>query len=450
MRSNLIKEMSDNAPGDKEGFNSYAHRMSELTGIHPSNVKSQIIRYCKSEGLERPFFSSFKDKYFHIDDNYPEGKGIGKKEIQIGEKEAVMSYEGEVSITSLDEAIEFFGVDLERWKVERYVCNSWDVSMKGPEKVPIKKTNYQVKIWLSPRTDIEAAIDFNKIIPDIRKVTIIPNIPRDVEAEFDRLVISDVHIGMEPNPGGFSLYGGIWDEKEIKRRFQEVQNMCILKQRSTEIIVDDLGDYMDGWDAMTVRKQHELPQNMDNQAAFDLGVNMKVNMIKSLLQHYDQVTMRNVCNDNHSGSFGYVVNSAVKRICELLFPGQVEVINQRKFMEHYQNGCHRFILCHGKDDKNMKTGFKPHLDPKHQEKIENYINEFRLLEKGVRIEFSKGDSHQQIFDSATSQNFHYFNYMALSPASDWVQTNFKKGHSGFTFFSFYDNPNEIDCAPLRF
>jgi hypothetical protein len=31
----------------------------------------------------------------------------------------------------------------------------------------------------------------------------------------------------------------------------------------------------------------------------------------------------------------------------------------------------------------------------------------------------------------TSDDFYYFNYPALSPSSQWVQNNFKKGRRGF-------------------
>ena len=54
----------------------------------------------------------------------------------------------------------------------------------------------------------------------------------------------------------------------------------------------------------------------------------------------------------------------------------------------------------------------------------------------IKIEFSKGDSHQYIFDSSSSDRFDYFNYPAFSPSSSWVQTNFKKGKSGFVFFNY--------------
>jgi hypothetical protein len=39
-----------------------------------------------------------------------------------------------------------------------------------------------------------------------------------------------------------------------------------------------------------------------------------------------------------------------------------------------------------------------------------------------------------LFDYCSSDEFDYFNYPAFSDSSEWVQTNFKKGRSGFVFF----------------
>lgn len=54
-----------------------------------------------------------------------------------------MKYEGTQSLQSEEEAIEYFNVDTDKWEVDKFVVNSWDVNMKGG-----RKTNYQVKLWL--------------------------------------------------------------------------------------------------------------------------------------------------------------------------------------------------------------------------------------------------------------------------------------------------------------
>jgi len=259
------------------------------------------------------------------------------------------------------------------------------------------------------------------------------------ESNFDKIVYTDTHIGMTPNEGGYSLYGGAWDESELNKRLDELCEYVSKKQKSHTLVIDDLGDFLDGWDGETTRKGHKLPQNMDNQTAFDVGLSFKIKMVDVLINYYDEIILNNICEDNHAGSFGYILNSAFKRFIEQKY-SNVKVTNHRKFINHYFMGKHCFVLSHGKDSKSLKFGFKPFLDPKQIEKIDQYLKQNDIYKKAEYIEFSKGDSHQLLFDYCTSDDFDYMNYFAFSPSSEWVQTNFKKGRSGFVFSNIeYDN-----------
>ena len=265
----------------------------------------------------------------------------------------------------------------------------------------------------------------------------------------DRLIYTDVHIGMTPNENGFSLYGGVWNEVELNNSLAEMVTFIIAEQNSNTLIVDDLGDYLDGWNGETVRKGHSLPQNMDNQQMFDVGLRFKVKMIDELVHFYKTIVINNICEDNHAGAFGYVVNSAFKQIVELKYKN-VTVNNHRKFINHYFYGKHCFIISHGKDSKNLKFGFKPQLDARQIEKIDQYLKQNGIYKTADFIEFSKGDSHQMLFDYCTSDDFDYMNYPALSPSSEWVQTNFKKGRSGFVFQNFNPETNYKVIRPYFF
>ena len=77
-------------------------------------------------------------------------------------------------------------------------------------------------------------------------------------------------------------------------------------------------------------------------------------------------------------------------------------------------------------------------------KIDEYIDEYCLWQPDVHIEFCKGDSHQALYDECSSQRFFYYNYPAGSDASEWVQTNYKKGRSGIVFYNYWDNDNPIN------
>ena len=293
-------------------------------------------------------------------------------------------------------------------------------------------------------TEKHLNIDFDAIFKDkVKPIKYESNYFGINNALFDRLVYTDVHIGMNCNPDGYSLYGGTWNEEQLNNRLTEMVQYVLDKKQSNALHIHELGDFMDGWDAETVRKGHELPQNMDNQKAFDVGFNFKVRLVESLAPFYNEIICVNICDDNHAGSFGYVVNQAFKSFIELRYPAKVKVTNQRKFIDHYQVENRTFILTHGKDGKNLKFGFKPILDTKQVEKISNYIDEHYLKTKDSKIEFCKGDSHQDIFDCSTAQSFEYLNFPAFSPSSNWVQTNFKKGKSGFYMFNYYKDSKTI-------
>lgn len=289
--------------------------------------------------------------------------------------------------------------------------------------------------------DVENEIDFLNIFKDIIKPIEVKAKKVKSKALFDRAVITDVHVGMKVTDG-HSLYDGLWNEIELFKRLEIFVNEIVNNQKSNVLLLHELGDFMDGYNAMTTRGGHELPQNMDNQKAFDVGLQFKITLIDALLRCYDKIHIVNICNDNHAGSFGYIVNSAFKTYIELKYPDNVYVINQRKFIDHYlfKNRC--FILTHGKDDKSLKFGFKPKLDAIQIEKIKNYIDEYKLHD--YQIEFGKGDSHQLLFDHTSSTAFEYQNFGAFSPPSDWVKTCFKNTRSSFTTMNYYEKQKTIN------
>jgi len=287
-----------------------------------------------------------------------------------------------------------------------------------------------------PPEQIQREINLSGVFDSITPLNVSEG-KKKTKGIFDRLVYTDVHVGMDVNPKGNALYGGKWDEQELNKQLEEMVKFTIDNRQSKILHIDDLGDFMDGWNGQTVRKGHDLPQNMDNQKAYDVGVKFKVQLVNALVPYFDKIYCRNICVDNHSGDFGYVVNSAFSTVASIQHQDKVIVYNQNKFIEHYQVGKYGFMTTHGKDDVNLKFGFKPHLKPDSVKKIESYMN-FHGLFNGVEWEFSKGDSHQSLYDNCSSLRFNYYNYPAFSPASNWVKVNFVPQRSGFVFFNYYD------------
>lgn len=293
-----------------------------------------------------------------------------------------------------------------------------------------------------------------ELLEDIAKKIIIPRDKpisvNELDADiFSRAIYTDVHIGMDPNRDGFALYGGRWDKDMALKRCDEFCEFILRKAKGQSLILDDLGDLVDGWDGKTVRKQHDLQQNMTNQEMFDAAVLFKIQIAENLSDEFEEIVFNNICEDNHAGAFGYVVNSSFKAFAETRY-SNVKVNNHQKFISHYFVGKHCFVISHGKDARHLKVGFKPKLNADHLEKIENYLRSNKLYQKSKYIEFSKGDSHQLLLDFSSSDWFDYCNYPAFSPSSEWVQTNYKKGRSGFVLWNIPYEDNDKEILPYFF
>src|SRR5690606_1946269 len=71
-----------------------------------------------------------------------------QKRSEFSGNKANFEYKGRKSLTSLEQAIEYFEIDTEQWEVEKFTANSWDVTNKHG----ITYTNYQIKLFLVKKT----------------------------------------------------------------------------------------------------------------------------------------------------------------------------------------------------------------------------------------------------------------------------------------------------------
>ena len=307
-------------------------------------------------------------------------------------------------------------------------------------KISTSKTTGQQWVQTAPRKEtaleVVESFDFESVIQKYIKPIILKKVDKKTYSkDFDTLTITDVHIGMDTDVDNNTMYSKEWNKEELLKSANIVIEQTLEEQESSVLYVDELGDLLDGFNAQTTRGGHSLPQNMTNEEAFDAALEFKLKILYGLVETYTEIHFNNICNDNHSGAFGYFVNEAFKQIAELQFEN-VTVTNHRKFLNHYFVGNICFIISHGKDDKSLKFGFKPQLDFKGAEKIDQYCKQNKIYKNSDLVIFKKGDSHQALFDMCTSDDFYYFNYPALSPSSNWIKNNFKLGRRGFVNESF--------------
>ena len=308
-------------------------------------------------------------------------------------------------------------------------------------KISTSKTTGQQWVQHAPKRhtveDIDLAAVIKKHSSGISSVNIDSINCVGNSESIDTLTYTDVHIGMDTDKYKNAMYPILWNRSEVLKQADIMIHETILNKSSDVLIVDDLGDLLDGYNEQTTRGGHKLPQNMSNNTAFDCAVEFKMRILNGLVKHYKKIVFNNICNDNHAGSFGYFVNSTFKAIAEKLYTS-VKVTNHEKFINHYfvNNIC--FVITHGKDDKALKFGFKPKLDERAAKKIDQYCKFNKLYRNSDLVVFKKGDSHQALFDMCTSQDYFYNNYPALSPSSNWIQSNFGLGRRGFVIEHYND------------
>lgn len=261
-----------------------------------------------------------------------------------------------------------------------------------------------------------------------------------------KAIRSDCHIGMNPNPDNSSLFKYEYNAETYKRNTDEMFN-DILKEKQLfgkfeYLFLEDFGDKADGWNGYTTRGGHELPQNMSNEEVFKVAVETEVELIKNVIDHdiADKVVIRAVGNDNHSGSFGRIINEAVKMIIERVYDSDIiEIHTLKDFIETYTYGKHTFLLTHGKDEKVMKRGLPLNLDPKTINFINDYIDHYEINTPYIHVQ--KGDLHQVSYHR--TNKFDYRNFMSFAPPSSWVQGNFGDCYAGYSLQIIEKDKQEI-------
>lgn len=309
----------------------------------------------------------------------------------------------------------------------------------------VKNPDYKEPELLETTKNIEKAID--KVLNKFNKEDYIfyPN-QHESNLKAIKITISDDHVGLEPNPNNNGLFKYEYNAEIYANSYEKVFNSVIKEFRTHGkfdlLLLDNLGDEQDGWNGFTTRGGHALPQNMTNAEVFETCIDVKVKMIKSLVENNiaNKIILRKVTNDNHSGDFGHTINLAVKKIINLIYSNDiVEVETLTQFLEHRIYGDHCFILTHGKDTKQMFKGLPLKLDEKTINFINDYLRFYDINSKYVHVE--KGDLHQIGYNKCNT--FDYRNFMSFAPPSSWVQHNFGDCYSGYSIQVIPKFENEI-------
>ena len=237
---------------------------------------------------------------------------------------------------------------------------------------------------------------------------------------------SDKHIGAAVSDR--ALLGNHYDLKEFELRMQKTA-LELIKLHSlhnfSKVIICDLGDAIDGMDGFTGSRRHNLPQNMSNREVYQGFMDTHIAFFNTLHSHIDcDIEFRTAGESNHGGDMEWICFKSLGLFLNEKFKMTVNIGN--KFIEHFTLGEHTFLLCHGKDFKDMKFPLPKNINDKTLIWIKAYIDHHKIDSKFVH--FIKGDIH--VSNSELTEFVRYKNVLSMFGASQWVQTNFMSNTSG--------------------
>ena len=250
----------------------------------------------------------------------------------------------------------------------------------------------------------------NFVGDSIRKPKVIRKVDTPVAI---KVTLSDMHVGLEPNPHDSGMFEYSYNKEIFYHNIDYVYSRILDHFNSNGtfdlLIIDDLGDGLDGYEGKTTRGGHGLEQNMSSKEAFETFVGAKLSLIERCIDEgvAAKYLIRNVCNDNHAGSFASISNMAIKMLLDRIYEESVvDFYILEKFMSHFTYGDHAFIITHGKDSKYMFKGLPYQLNDKTVAFINEYIDHFGIDNKFIHLE--KGDLHRIGYDR--TKKFDYKEY----------------------------------------
>jgi hypothetical protein len=283
------------------------------------NITATAKRYAKEKGIEyndglRRKFSNIINKSIDVSKTAPVKKTDIKKEsvkplVDNGFSMPSAWDAGLNRFLAIEEYCERYGLDIDTVKNSRLCAHNAGHMIYNIE---FKKT-------ISQASGIDE--DFIRSIVESNLTKAVPTVPLKAPKNtefFDRLVITDVHVNMSPKgeKNTDPLYSHTWNREDIFSRLNKTIKHALKFKKGNILVIDDLGDFMDGLQAQTTRGGHALPQEDSDKEAFRIGIDFKIHLADALSQHYDKIIFNNVTNDNHSFLFGYFVNYTSKGIIE--------------------------------------------------------------------------------------------------------------------------------------
>lgn len=251
------------------------------------------------------------------------------------------------------------------------------------------------------------------------------------------LHLSDIHVGACCNSG--SLYTNNWNEDELERRLDAIINEIGDNFGTVNtIVLNMLGDYLDGMDGMTSRRDHVMPQNMDNREQFNVFIRQMLSFIGQLSYYCSKIIIYAVPEGNHGGTADYMAIKALEYAVGRKFP-DIEFTVFEKYYGYYKFRGHSYVIEHGKDGRFMNKAMPLNLNDQASVMIRDWLDAEGIQESGVHI--IKGDLHSNNLNSC--RKFDYRNVLSLFGNSDYSMMNYPTNSYGISYDLFVGNTRTI-------
>jgi hypothetical protein len=247
------------------------------------------------------------------------------------------------------------------------------------------------------------------------------------------LYLADMHIGACCE--SFPLYENPYDKQEVYRRLEVILKKISELGYFNTIILNNLGDNLDGMDGQTARRDHIMPQNMDNREQVGTFLEVMSWFIGNLRRLANEVKIYSVPNGNHDGDFGKVANIALEQLIKNQYP-EIPFILFDRYRDYYEFNNHIFCIEHGKDERFHKKGLPLDLNDKTKVFLFEWLR-YEGLAGYENIHFIKGDLHSNALSSCEA--FTYRNCLSLFGASDYSNMNFSRNSYGVSYDMFIGN-----------
>lgn len=233
------------------------------------------------------------------------------------------------------------------------------------------------------------------------------------------LFLADMHIGAKVESG--SLYQNKYDMSEVFNRLNTIIHYISGLGKLFKIVIVNAGDAIDGIDNMTARRDHFMPQNMDNKEQikgyseairylFQEMINLKLAEFYSFLS---------VPCGNHGGIAEWTASNLIAAQLNALYP-DVETYVSDTFFLRYDVDDFSYLIAHGKDDRFMKKGLPMNLDDKNEVLLTQYITSQQGLKKNINI--VSGDLHNEAMNRG--KTFKYWKVGSFFGSSDYCMYGF--------------------------